>query len=125
MLVGLGDAGGSVGVGARGLLDCGVACALGFGVGSSGALFALALAGGVSLLFAALAFALSVGDGESAAFALALTFAVGLTGPPRGIPCSLCPVGDVPGCTGWLFGSADSAGCAWFVFAGCEPRVNA
>ena len=63
-------------------------------------LFSFALAGG--------GLRSSIGSGDTSAFAfgLAFTFAGGAILPPAGIPCSLLPVGDAPGCTGWLFGSA-------------------
>ena len=66
--------------------------------------FAFAFAAGVMSSTAA---------GETAAFAfgLAFTFAGGVMAPPAGIPCSPLPLGDCPGCTGWLFGSAASV---WF-----------
>lgn len=52
-------------------------------------------------------------EGSTLAAGLALTFAGGVMVPPDGIPCSLFPVGDAPGCTGWLLGSAASVsvGC--------------
>ena len=64
-------------------------------------LFSFAFAGGLIS---------SSGSGDTSAFAfgLALTFAGGAMLPPAGIPCSPFPVGDAPGCTGWLFGSAAS-----------------
>ena len=47
-------------------------------------------------------------DGSKVATGLAFTLAGGVMVPPDGIPCSLFPVGDPAGCTGWLFGSAAS-----------------
>ena len=71
----------------------------------------------------------SVASGEAAALALglALTFAGGVIDPPDGIPASPLPVAGCAGCTGWLLGSAASAGTCWFVFAsaGVVFLVNA
>src|SRR5215213_9489579 len=66
----------------------------------------------------------SIGCGETSTLALglALTFTGGLTDPPDGIPSSPLPVAGCAGCTGWLFGSAASAGTCWFVFA--SPGVE-
>lgn len=47
-------------------------------------------------------------DGSTLATGLGLAIAGGLIVPPEGIPASLLPVGDAPGCAGWLFGSAAS-----------------
>ena len=80
------------------------------GSGNGGALrfvFSLVLA----LLFAfVLAFAFTFGAGlrssigsvgtSAFAFGLAFTFAGRATVPPAGIPSSLFPVGEAPGCTG-------------------------
>ena len=52
--------------------------------------FALMFAGTIS----------SAGVGETAVFALALTFAPGGMAPPDGIPSSPLPVGGGEGCTG-------------------------
>ena len=85
------------------------------GSGSGGA-FRLALLFELLLLFAfafagGLTSSIGSSDGSAFAFGLALTFAGGAMLPPDGIPCSLFPVGDAPGCTGWLFGSAASVVC--------------
>ena len=64
--------------------------------------FAFAFAFGLSFVFA-LIFAgtiSSTGVGETAAFALALTFAPEGIAPPDGIPASPLPVGGGEGCTG-------------------------
>ena len=52
----------------------------------------------------------SIGGGESSTLGagVAFMFATGMVFPPEGIPSSPFPVGDAPGCTGWLFGSAAS-----------------
>lgn len=47
-------------------------------------------------------------EGSTLATGLGLAIAGGLIVPPDGIPASLFPVGDAPGCAGWLFGSAAS-----------------
>jgi hypothetical protein len=72
----------------------------------------------------------SVGPGEASTLALGLAFTLagGLIVPPDGIPSSPLPVAGCAGCTGWLFGSAASAGTCWFVFAstaGVEFHVSA
>ena len=60
----------------------------------------------------------TTGSGELSAFAFVFVFTVAgtVTAPPAGIACSALPVGEAPGCTGWLFGSAASVCCGWFVF---------
>jgi hypothetical protein len=55
----------------------------------------------------------SSGDGETAALALVLAFALTGATPPAGIPSSPFPVGDWPGWTGWLFGSAAKLCGVW------------
>ena len=97
MSVGLGLTGGKVGDGTSGLLDCGVAAGVCLGDGNSGARLLLAFAERLSLILSAFAFSLGVGDRAGLAFTFALE--LGLTAPPNGIPCSLCPVGGDVGCT--------------------------
>jgi hypothetical protein len=47
-----------------------------------------------------LASAVGSTDGSKLASGLGLAIAGGLIVPPEGIPCSLLPVGEDPGCTG-------------------------
>ena len=96
----MGDAGGLVAVGAGGGSVSGTTVRV--GSGTAGALDGEGLASSVGSI-----------EGSKLASGLGLAIAGGLILPPEGIPCSPLPVGDAPGCTGWLFGSAASvpAGC--------------
>lgn len=105
------------------------------GSGNGGAmrlllLFSLVLVLALAFAFDGAGLRSSSGSGETCTLALglALTFAGAVIDPPAGIPSSPLPVGGCAGCTGWLFGSAASAGtCCWFVFAspGVEFFVSA
>ena len=96
--VGLGD---GFGDGAGGASFEFASRAEGAGEGDSFARLLFAFAG---VLLSLAAFGLSMGVGVTAAPGLAFALVV----PPDGMPASFCPVAGAAGCTGWLFGSAES-----------------
>jgi len=101
VLVGFGDAGGTVGEGSKGSVDCGVETGECFGEGNSTARLLLPFTLLLSLALFSFVSSSGVGDGAVFAFVLLFAFAVGAgpATPPSGIPCSLCPVGGATGLT--------------------------